>query len=117
MSRFCTVVILACYLTCFFALQLTRSQQTFSETPSLATPPPAPPSPKIHFREISAQAGLTTTPRSTSERRYVLETMAGGGVALFDCDNDGKLDIAVINDSTIEQFLGGGVPMLTLYHQ
>ena len=43
--------------------------------------------------------------------------MAGGGIALFDCDNDGKLDIAVVNDSTIDRFLAGGDAMLTLYHQ
>ena len=33
--------------------------------------------------------------------------MAGGGIALFDCDNDGKLDIAVVNDSTTRSFPGG----------
>jgi hypothetical protein len=71
----------------------------------------------IHFRDIAAQAGLTTIPRSSSERRYLVETMGGGGIALFDCDNDGKLDIAVVNDSTIEQYLRGGDPMITLYHQ
>lgn len=71
----------------------------------------------IHFRDISAQAGLTTVPRSSSVRRYIVETMGGGGVALFDCDNDGKLDIAVVNDSTIDQYLHGGDPMVTLYHQ
>ena len=43
--------------------------------------------------------------------------MGGGGIALFDCDNDGRLDIAVVNDSTIERFLAGGDPMITLYHQ
>lgn len=43
--------------------------------------------------------------------------MAGGGIALFDCDNDGKLDIAVVNDSTIDHYLSGGDPMLTLYRQ
>lgn len=43
--------------------------------------------------------------------------MAGGGIALFDCDNDGKLDIAVVNDSTIDRYLAGGDPMITLYHQ
>ena len=43
--------------------------------------------------------------------------MGGGGVALLDCDNDGRLDIAVVNDTTIDRFLAGGDPMVTLYHQ
>jgi hypothetical protein len=43
--------------------------------------------------------------------------MGGGGIALFDCDNDGKLDIAVVNDTTIDRYLAGGDPMITLYHQ
>jgi len=71
----------------------------------------------MHFRDISAEAGLTTVPHTRTDRRYVLDTMSAGGVALLDCDNDGKLDIAVVNDSTIDQFLKGGDPMITLYHQ
>src|SRR5208337_399003 len=85
-----------------------RTHQTISITSS---------KPPMHFRDIAAQAGLTTIPRSSSKRRYLVETMGGGGIALFDCDNDGKLDIAVVNDSTIEQYLRGGDPMITLYHQ
>ena len=73
--------------------------------------------PRLRFRDVSAQVGITTVPHTRLDRHYVLDTMAGGGVALFDCDNDGKLDIAAINDSTIEQYLQGGVPMVTLYHQ
>jgi hypothetical protein len=73
--------------------------------------------PRLHFRDTAIQAGLTTVPHSRSDRRYVLDTMAGGGIALSDCDNDGKLDIAVVNDSTIERYLGGGDLMITLYHQ
>ena len=69
----------------------------------------------MHFRDISASAGLTTMPHSTTERRYVVDTMTGGGVAFLDCNNDGKLDIAVANDSTIEQYLKGGDRMVTLY--
>ena len=71
----------------------------------------------MHFRDIAAEVGLTTAPHSRTDRRYVLDTMAGGGVALLDCDGDGRLDIAVVNDSTIEQYLKGGDLMVTLYHQ
>lgn len=72
---------------------------------------------RLVFRDASRQAGLTTAPHSTTERRYIAETMSGGGIALFDCDNDGKLDIAVVNDSTIGRFEAGGDPMVTLYRQ
>ncbi len=84
------------------------AQQAASISPSL---------PAMHFRDIAKQAGLNTIPHGSSERRYLVETMGGGGIALFDCDNDGRLDIAVVNDSTIEQYLRGGDPMITLYLQ
>jgi hypothetical protein len=71
----------------------------------------------MSFRDIAPQAGVTKAPNSSSDRRYVLETMGGGGIALFDCDNDGRLDIVVVNDSTIAHYRNGGDPMLTLYHQ
>jgi enediyne biosynthesis protein E4 len=79
--------------------------------------PDSPQKSLMSFRDIAANAGVTTTPNSRTDRRYVLETMGGGGIALFDCDNDGKLDLAVVNDSTIEQFRKGGDLMLTLYRQ
>jgi hypothetical protein len=72
--------------------------------------------PAIHFREVGKEAGLTTVPFSSIKQHYVVETISGG-VALFDCDNDGKLDILVANDSTIEAAQRGGMPMVTLYHQ
>jgi len=92
---------------------LTRAAQVNAKTES----PSSGTQHRLHFRDISTQAGLTTIPHSRSDRRYVLDTMAGGGIALFDCDDDGKLDIAVVNDSTIERYLGGGDLMITLYHQ
>ena len=84
---------------------------------SPALRPPVDPASGVSFRDVSAQAGLNTVPHSSSERRYIVETMGGGGVALLDCDNDGRLDIAVVNDTTIDRFLAGGDPMVTLYHQ
>lgn len=71
----------------------------------------------IVFRDVSSAVGVTTVPITRTDRRYVLETAGGGGIALFDCDNHGKLDIAVVNDSTIEQYRKGGDLMITLYHQ
>lgn len=70
----------------------------------------------VHFRDISKQAGLLTTSPTSDEKRYLIETM-GGGVALFDCDNDGKLDILVTGESTTSHYLNGGDPMVYLYHQ
>jgi hypothetical protein len=72
--------------------------------------------PPIHFREISKEAGLSKIPYSSKNQHYVVETISGG-VALFDCDNRGKLDILVVNDATIEQAKNGGVPVVTLYRQ
>ena len=43
--------------------------------------------------------------------------MSGGGVAFLDCENNGKLDIAVVNDSSIHRYLAGGDPMITLYRE
>lgn len=73
-------------------------------------------SPPLHFRDVAAQSGVTTVPHFSNDKRYLIETM-GGGVGLFDCDNDGRLDIVVVGDSTIDRYLQGGDLMVTLYHQ
>ena len=70
----------------------------------------------IRFRDIGPQAGLTTVPHFAPVKQYLVEMM-GGGVALFDCDNDGKLDIVTVNDSTVDNYLRGGDLMVTLYRQ
>ncbi len=69
-----------------------------------------------HFRDVSREVGLTIPHISTPDKQYIVESMSGG-VALIDCDNDGKLDIIVANGSTIEHSRQGGDPMITLYHQ
>ena len=84
---------------------------------SAATPPAAPSNSPVRFRDIATEAGLTTVPQTTTKRRYIVDTMNGGGVAFFDCNNDGKLDIAVVRDSSIERNLAGGDLMVTLYQQ
>ena len=68
------------------------------------------------FEDVSRQAGLIVSHISTAEQHYIIESMSGG-IALFDCDNDGKLDIAMVNGSTVEHYRDGGDPLVTLYHQ
>src|SRR3984957_9866387 len=68
------------------------------------------------FREIASQSGLTASHISSREKYYVVESMSGG-VGLFDCDNDGKLDIVMVNGSTVDRYKQGGDPLVTLWHQ
>src|ERR1035438_2372946 len=72
--------------------------------------------PQIHFRDISHESGLNAVPAAVHEKKYLVDMM-GGGVALFDCDNDGKLDILTVVDSSVDRYLKGGDLMVTLYHQ
>lgn len=76
----------------------------------------APQSALPHFEDISKQAGLTVSHISSSDKRYIVESMSGG-VGLIDCDNDGKLDIIAVNGSTVDRYRQGGDLMITLYHQ
>jgi len=89
--------------------------------PSAAKPRPAkvdragfPPIPK--FKDIAQDVGLTGSHISSGEKRYIIESMSGG-VGVFDCDDDGRLDIVIANGSTVDRYLKGGDPMVTLYHQ
>ena len=68
------------------------------------------------FRDIAAQSGLTASHISSREKYYVIESMSGG-VGLFDCDNDGKLDIVMVNGSTVDRYRQGGDLLVTLWHQ
>jgi hypothetical protein len=68
------------------------------------------------FDDVAQRSGLTVPHQSSPDKRYVIESMSGG-VGLFDCDNDGKLDILTVNGSTVDRYRDGGDPMVTLYHQ
>lgn len=98
--------------TALVALLAMAGAQALSPGPVQTESPASP----MHFREIGRQAGLTTMPHSAPVKQYLLEMM-GGGVGLFDCDNDGKLDIVSVTDSTVDTFMHGGEPMVTLYRQ
>ena len=56
--------------------------------------------PGLLFRDVAREAGLTFTHHSAPEKKYIVESMSGG-VALFDFDNDGKIDIYLVDSLTV----------------
>jgi enediyne biosynthesis protein E4 len=81
--------------------------------------------PVAKFSDITDSAGLKFRYLSShTTRKYLLETM-GAGVALFDYDNDGRLDIFLVNGAHIADATAKGtIPRKTgpeywnrLYHQ
>jgi hypothetical protein len=98
------------------------SQQTGSARvplPKLPGPPKKdrsglPPVPV--FKDIAKDVGLTVQHIAAPEAHYVIDSTSGG-VGLFDCDDDGRLDAVIVNGSTVERMRAGGDPLVTLYHQ
>src|SRR4051812_10257611 len=57
--------------------------------------------PNVQFTDITAQSHIDfTLQNSATSSKYLIETMAGG-VAIFDFDNDGRLDIFFTNGALI----------------
>ncbi len=59
----------------------------------------------ILFQDIAQKAGLTTWKHTMGapEKNYILESN-GSGVGLIDYDNDGWLDIYLVNGSTADAY-------------
>jgi hypothetical protein len=70
-----------------------------------ANPHAGAPNPKsVTFTDVTKASGINFINASSAEKKYIVESM-GGGVAMFDFDNDGKLDIYIVNSYTVEDAL------------
>jgi hypothetical protein len=72
----------------------------------------------VVFKDIAKEAGLTVWHHTmgTVEKKYILEA-TGSGVALLDYDNDGWLDIYMVNGSTFDALKGAAeAPHAALFH-
>ena len=65
----------------------------------------------IVFQDVAEKAGLATWTHvmGTPERKFIIETV-GSGVGLLDYDNDGWLDIYLVNGSTYDAENGKATP-------
>ena len=104
---------------------LTASVQRLSAQGHTFPPVPVASSSVEAFVDATERLGVSFQYRAShTSRKYLLETM-GAGVALFDYDNDGRLDIFLVNGAPLsDPTLKGTVPRKTdsqywnrLYHQ
>ena len=66
--------------------------------------------PSIHFRDVSKEAGVTPIIISGGrEKNYVLE-VNGSGACWFDYNNDGYMDLYLVNGATVEELRGKAPP-------
>ena len=69
---------------------------------------------KTQFTDITAAAGITFKHVASPDKKYIVESMSGG-VALFDYDNDGDLDIFFVNSLTVDLVKSKGKTKSALY--
>ena len=71
----------------------------------------------VSFQDVAARAGLTTPTVYGEEfvKRYIFEAN-GPGIAFYDYDHDGWLDIFVPSGTRLEGFPAGQAPTNHLYH-
>jgi enediyne biosynthesis protein E4 len=76
--------------------------------------PHAPPIPQV--TDITASSGISFSHLNGDalQKRYIFEAK-GGGVGAFDFDNDGWIDILLVQGSTLERFRQGKNPGPALY--
>ena len=104
-------------------LVLSRNSPALSQQKNLPATPAATQSGK--FVDVTSASGIHFQYQSAhTKKKYLLETM-GPGVALFDYDNDGRLDIFVVNGAPLNDPMAkGAIPQKAgpsywnrLYHQ
>ena len=57
--------------------------------------------PATLFRDVRALSGIAFVHHAAPEKKYIVESMSGG-VALFDFDRDGRVDVYFVDSLTVE---------------
>ena len=98
-----------------FAFDATAPQNGATAPVAAAYPPP-PADLGVSFLNVAKEAGLNarTIFGGEHKNKYLLET-TGCGVAFYDYDNDGWLDIFLVNGERLEGFPAGHEPTTHLF--
>lgn len=111
-NRLASIVLFLVFVTLHAAAQQPsptpspeRTGRSYS-TPDLPKTPP-PPGPQarspVTFTNVTAQSGVSFIHAAAkTPAKYLLETM-GGGVAIFDFDNDGRMDLFFTNGAALKE--------------
>jgi hypothetical protein len=75
---------------------------------------PSQQAPAVRFTDIAQTAGITFKHTYSPEKKYIVESMSGG-VALFDYDNDGFLDLFLVNSLTVDMLKANKRAKCALY--
>ncbi len=114
MGRFGSIVSLSSLLPGLPAVQaLQRLAATAKKSGAVPTSATG-----FSFKDIAKESGLAAGVNvfgGVDRKQYILEE-TGCGVALFDYDNDGWLDIFMVNGSRIEGIPGAHPPTNFLFH-
>jgi hypothetical protein len=116
LSRSALVLPLESVLALAYPRQLRASFQADQKAdPPKNLPPDA--DPGVSFLNVARESGLNvkTIFGGEHKNKYLLET-TGCGVAFYDYDNDGWLDIFLVNGSRLEGFPAGTEPTSHLFH-
>ena len=89
-------------------LLLAQASSLYSQQPTSAPP--------VVFTDVTKQAGINWVhDNALSADRYLPETV-GAGCVFFDYDNDGWMDIYLVNSGPSDFFTPGNPPRNALYH-
>ena len=69
----------------------------------------------IRFTDVAAATGLVLPKLAVSPAKDFLIDTTGNGVAFFDYDRDGDIDVLVVTGSTFDHVSAGGDQMVTLF--